>query len=43
VWQVKFSPFIRYNLVGFDLDRLFIELSTSRVLVVPHTYTTRLA
>ncbi len=29
--------------VGFGLDRLFIELSTSRVLVVPYTYTKRLA
>ena len=29
--------------VGFGSDRLFIELSTSRVLVVPYTYTKRLA
>jgi hypothetical protein len=29
--------------VGFGTDRLFIELSTNRVLVVPYTYTTRLA
>ena len=29
--------------VGFGLDRLFIELSTGRVLVVPHSYTKRLS
>ena len=29
--------------VGFGSDRLFIELSTGRVLVVPYTYTKRLA
>ena len=29
--------------VGFGSDKLFIELSTNRVLVVPYTYTTRLA
>jgi len=29
--------------VGFGSDRLFIELTTNRVLVVPFTYTSRLA
>jgi len=29
--------------VGFGEDRLFIELTTNRVLVVPNSYTTRLA
>lgn len=29
--------------VGFATDRLFVELSTGRVLVVPHSYTQRLA
>jgi len=29
--------------VGFAKDRLFVELSTGRVLVVPHSYTKRLA
>ncbi len=29
--------------VGFAEDRLFVELSTGRVLVVPHSYTERLA
>ena len=28
--------------VGFATDRLFVELSTGRVLVVPHSYTKRL-
>ena len=28
--------------VGFAKDRLFVELSTGRVLVVPHSYTKRL-
>lgn len=29
--------------VGFGTDKLFIELTTGRVLVVPHTYTKRLS
>jgi hypothetical protein len=29
--------------IGFATDRLFVELSTGRVLVVPHSYTKRLA
>ena len=29
--------------VGFSTDKLFIELSTGRVLIVPHSYTQRLA
>ena len=29
--------------VGFATDRLFVELSTGRVLVVPHSYTKRLS
>ena len=29
--------------VGFGSDKLFIELTTGRVLVVPYSYTTRLS